>query len=134
MLRIWDPGSGAFLILTPGSGIGKKSGSGSGMNNPNLISESLETIFWVKILKSWMRIRARKNTDTGWKKFGSGIKNKHPGSATLLKTNVWLGALDCVLYFKFSLASLPNLGLGGELGHLVLQILGELAELVLLVS
>ncbi len=31
-----DLGSGAFL--TPGSGIGKKSGSGSGMNNPDHIS------------------------------------------------------------------------------------------------
>jgi hypothetical protein len=41
-----DPGSGAFL--TPGSGLGKKSRSGSGMNIPDLISESLETIFWVK--------------------------------------------------------------------------------------
>jgi hypothetical protein len=34
-----------------GSGMGKKSGSGSEMNNPDHISESLETIFWVKILK-----------------------------------------------------------------------------------
>ncbi len=41
-----DPGSGAFL--TPGSGTGKKSRSGSGMNNPYNISESLETIFWAK--------------------------------------------------------------------------------------
>jgi hypothetical protein len=39
-------GSGAFLTL--GSGMGKK--SGSVMNNPNYISESLE-IFWVKKLK-----------------------------------------------------------------------------------
>jgi hypothetical protein len=31
--------------------MGKKSGSGSGMSNPDHISESLETIFWVKILK-----------------------------------------------------------------------------------
>jgi hypothetical protein len=31
--------------------MGKKSGSGSGMNNPDHISKSLETIFWVKILK-----------------------------------------------------------------------------------
>jgi hypothetical protein len=31
-----DPGSGAFL--TPGSGMGKKSRSGSGMNNPDHIS------------------------------------------------------------------------------------------------
>jgi hypothetical protein len=29
----------------------KKSGSGSGMNNPDHISESLETIFRVKILE-----------------------------------------------------------------------------------
>jgi hypothetical protein len=43
-----DPGSGAFL--TPGSGVGKKSdpdpASRSGMNNPDHISERLETIFW----------------------------------------------------------------------------------------
>jgi hypothetical protein len=44
-----DPGSGAFL--TPGSGMAKKSKYGSGMDNPDDISESLETIFWVKILK-----------------------------------------------------------------------------------
>jgi hypothetical protein len=41
-----DPGSGAFLTLDPGSGMGKKSGSGSVMNNPDHISYSLETIFW----------------------------------------------------------------------------------------
>jgi hypothetical protein len=44
-----DPRSGAFL--TPGSGVCKKSGSGSRMNNPDHISESLGTIFWVKLLK-----------------------------------------------------------------------------------
>jgi hypothetical protein len=43
-----DLGSGSFLI--PGSGMGKKSKSVSGMNIPDQISESLETIFWVKIL------------------------------------------------------------------------------------
>jgi hypothetical protein len=54
-----------FWPLDPGSGMGKKSGSGSaGMNNPDHISESLKTIFLVKILKSLMRIR-----DPGWKKF-----------------------------------------------------------------
>jgi hypothetical protein len=31
--------------------MGKKSGFGSGMNNPNHISKSLESIFWDKILK-----------------------------------------------------------------------------------
>jgi hypothetical protein len=36
----------------PGSGMGKKSRSGSGMGNiPDHIFESLETIFWIKILK-----------------------------------------------------------------------------------
>jgi hypothetical protein len=40
--------------------MGKKSGSGSGMNNPNHISESLETIFWVKTLKFFY-------ADPGWK-------------------------------------------------------------------
>jgi hypothetical protein len=57
-----DPGSGAFL--TPGSGMGKKSGTGSGMNNPDHISESLETLSWVENLNCLMRIR-----DPGWKKF-----------------------------------------------------------------
>jgi hypothetical protein len=44
-----DPGFGAFL--TPGSGMGTKSRSGSGMNIPDQISESLETIFGVNLLK-----------------------------------------------------------------------------------
>jgi hypothetical protein len=39
--------------------MGKKSGSGYGMNNPDHISESLETIFWVKILKFF-------DADPGW--------------------------------------------------------------------
>jgi hypothetical protein len=38
-----DPRSGTFL--TPGSGIGKKSRYGSGMNIPDHISESLDSIF-----------------------------------------------------------------------------------------
>jgi hypothetical protein len=37
--------------LTPGSGTGKKSRSGSGLNISDHNSESLEPIFWVKILK-----------------------------------------------------------------------------------
>jgi hypothetical protein len=45
--------------------MGKKSGSGSGMNNPDHIPESLETIFWVKILKNFMGIRDGKNSDLG---------------------------------------------------------------------
>jgi hypothetical protein len=54
--------------------MGKK--SGSGMNNPDHISQSLETIFWIKIL--WIRdekiwIRDGKNLDPG-----SGINNPDP--------------------------------------------------------
>jgi hypothetical protein len=51
--------------------MGKKSGSESGMNNPGHFSESLETIFWVKILQFV-------DADPGWKKNsdqGSGINN-----------------------------------------------------------
>jgi hypothetical protein len=58
-----DIGSGAFLA--PRSEMGKK--SGSGMNNPDPISESLETIFWVQILKFF-------DADPGWEKFGSGME------------------------------------------------------------
>jgi hypothetical protein len=41
--------------------------SGSGMNNPDHISESLETVFWFKILNlnSLMRIRDGKSWDPG---------------------------------------------------------------------
>jgi hypothetical protein len=56
--------------------MGKK--SGSGMNNPDRISESLETIFWVKILKFF-------DADPGWRKFGSWIrdgKNSDPGQTS----------------------------------------------------
>ncbi len=66
-IRMRDPGSGAFMTLDPGSGMGKK--SGSGMSNPDHISGSLETIFWLKYLNSVMQIR-----DPGWKKSGSGME------------------------------------------------------------
>jgi hypothetical protein len=57
------------------------------MNIPYHISESLETIFCVKIIKLF---DADPDPgiflplDPGWKKFGSGIREKHPGSATLV--------------------------------------------------
>jgi hypothetical protein len=82
-----DPGSGAYLTSVSGSGMGKNQdpdpGSGSGMNNPDHISESLETIFCVKTLRSGIQ-------DPGWNKFGSGIRDgkiwirAHPGSAKLV--------------------------------------------------
>jgi hypothetical protein len=85
---------GAFL--TPGSGIrdGRKSASGSGIRDEQPVSYFLElrnhffAFLGVKILKFFdedpgsgmetVRIR-----DPGWKKVGSGIRDKHPGSATL---------------------------------------------------
>jgi hypothetical protein len=70
-----DPDSGSGAFLTPGSGIGKKLGSGSGMTNPDHISESLRTIFWIKLLKTKNRIRDGKNSDP---KFGSWLKSRIP--------------------------------------------------------
>jgi hypothetical protein len=63
--------------------MGKKSGSGSGMNKPDHISESLETTFWLKIFKFF-------DADPGWKKIGSE-KNipdpQHTGVAYLKKVS-----------------------------------------------
>jgi hypothetical protein len=83
-----DPGSGAFLtpvsgIRDQGSGMGKKSRTGSGMNIPDHISESLETLFLVKIIKFFygdpdLGSRIFLTLDPGWKKFGSGINIPYP--------------------------------------------------------
>jgi hypothetical protein len=43
-------------------------GTGFGMNNPDHFSESIETVFWVKLLKFFY-------ADPGWQKFGSGIRD-----------------------------------------------------------
>jgi hypothetical protein len=58
--------------------MGRKSASGSGMNNSKHIFLSLETIFFgffgVKILKFF-------DEDPGWRQFGSGMEKKSdPGS------------------------------------------------------
>jgi hypothetical protein len=71
--------------------MGTKSASGSGIRHEQPGSYFLELrnhFFGVKILKffdadpgSGMEtVRVR---DSGWKKVGSGIQDKHPGSATL---------------------------------------------------
>ncbi len=61
-------------------------GSGSGDEQPDRISESLETIFWVKILylNSLTRNRDGKNSDPGSGMEKNWIGDKHPGSAKLL--------------------------------------------------
>jgi hypothetical protein len=56
IISVADLGSGAFLttgsgLRDLGAGMGKKPRSGPGMIIPDHISESLETIFWVKILE-----------------------------------------------------------------------------------
>ncbi len=71
-----DPGSGAFL--TPGSGMGRKSASGSGIQHEQPGSYFLELrnhfflfFFGLKYLNSLMRIR-----DPGWRSLdpGSGME------------------------------------------------------------
>jgi hypothetical protein len=52
--------------------------------NPDQISESIETVFWVKILKFF-------DADPGWKKFGSGINIPDPLN--------WLILLRAYRYF-----------------------------------
>jgi hypothetical protein len=93
-----DPGSGAFWPLDPGSRMGKKSGSGSEMNKPDHISESLGIIFWIKILKffdadSGSRIE---NSGSGMEKIR--IRDKHPVSATLIVSiSLMAACLVCFL-------------------------------------
>jgi hypothetical protein len=91
LIRIRDPGSGAFL--TSGSGIrdGKKSASRSGLRMNYPISYFLEIrnhfllFFGLKYLNSLMRIwdpgsgmETIRIRDPGWKKVGSGINIPDP--------------------------------------------------------
>jgi hypothetical protein len=54
--------------------MGKKLGSGSGMNRLDHIAESLEMIFWVKIFKLFDVDPGSGIWDAGWKKSGSGME------------------------------------------------------------
>jgi hypothetical protein len=68
--------------------MGKKSGSGSGMNNRNHISESLETIFFgLKYVTSLMRIRDGKN------RIRNGGTNSDPQTLAI-------PGLDCCKYLE----------------------------------
>ncbi len=71
VLRIRDP-----VLFLPSD-----LGSEFAINIPDHISESLEIIFWIKILKFF-----DVDADPGSGKLfdsGSGIRDEHPGSATL---------------------------------------------------
>jgi hypothetical protein len=59
--------------------MGKISGSISGMNNPDHIFESVETIFWVKILKFVYAAPGPGIRDKGRKKFGSRMEKFESG-------------------------------------------------------
>jgi hypothetical protein len=82
VLRI--QGSGAFLTL--GSGMEKNSYPGSGMHIPDHFFESLETVFRV----SGAGLRNLFDPGSGMEKFGSGSRDKHTGSATLVGDRVSL--------------------------------------------
>jgi hypothetical protein len=114
-----DQGSGVFCaFLTLGSGMGKKSGSGINSRILFRISESLETIIWVKILKFSYVIRNRDPFFPGIRdgKFypgrGSGIRNPVSTSATLSCTRVplYAGLRAGLSHGRFSLL-LRTLGL-----------------------
>jgi hypothetical protein len=66
-IRIRDPVP--FEPRDPGWVKNPDPGSGSGMNNLDHISESLETIFWVKIFKLF-----DVDPGSGIEKFGSGME------------------------------------------------------------
>jgi hypothetical protein len=76
-----------FRPLDPGSGIGKKSGSGIRIRDEqpgSYFQELKKQFFGLKYLNSLMRIR-----DPGSirirDQFEPGTRDKHPGSATLIK-------------------------------------------------
>jgi hypothetical protein len=73
--------------------MGKKSRSGSG-NIPDHISEGLETVFWVKIIKFLdadadpaSGIFLTRDPGSEMETFGYGIRDKHPGQQHFLKTS-----------------------------------------------
>ncbi len=68
-------------------------GSGSGMNIPDHISESLGTIFGLKYLNCVMRIRIRNQEVFLTLDSGSGMgKNSDPGSGV----NIYIGSATLV--------------------------------------
>jgi hypothetical protein len=69
----------------------KDPGSGCGMNNPDQIFESFETIFWLKYLNCLMRIQ-----NQGWKKVGSEIRDGE-NSDTISGINI-PDPLYCISY------------------------------------
>jgi hypothetical protein len=89
--------------------MGKKSRSGSRMNIPDHISESLETIFGLKILKIFL---CGSGIFLSWIRDGKiRILDKHPGSSTQMKIHS-TGSSDRILV-SGSVSSSPETGAGG---------------------
>ncbi len=114
VLRIWIRNPVPFL--TPGARMGKKSGTGSGMNKMDHIPiRELRKNFWVKILKFF-------DADPGWKKFGSGIRirNQHPGSYFCELRNKFFGLnyLNSLMQIRIRESFLPwiQVGKNSDLG------------------
>ncbi len=70
---IWAPGSG--IRTRDVKNVDRDPGTGSGMNIPDNFSRSLETVFGLKILKSFIWIRNLFDP-------GSWMENSNPGSGT----------------------------------------------------
>jgi hypothetical protein len=85
------------------------------MNNPDHISESLETIFWVKIVKFFNAEPGRKNSDPGClSRIGNTAKNKDKFiQETFKQTNKTLRPT------YRAIAGLAEPGGGGGVGLLV---------------
>jgi hypothetical protein len=117
-IRIRDPVP--FWPLDPGSGMGRKSASGSGIRDEQPGSYFLELrnhFFGLKYLNSLIRIR-----DPGWRQFGSGIREGKKVGSGINKPNpqhwkltllfswfvislVWLIVVGTVLYWNLCYGS-----------------------------
>jgi hypothetical protein len=115
-ISVADPGP----FFTPGSGIDKNQHPGwvknqhpgSGMNIPDHISENLETGFWVKILEFFYAdpgSRDGKNSDPGWKKFGSGINIPDPQHCCLQhRFGITAQVVLALYYYLWGRRTLPE--------------------------
>ncbi len=78
-----DPGSGAFFTSESGIRIRDGGKSGSGILDNISARRLRHNCFGLKILRFLLRIRDLLDAGSGMEKYGSGIRNKHPESATL---------------------------------------------------
>jgi hypothetical protein len=85
-----DPDPGPFWAQDPGSGMGKNQDQGPIRDEQpgSYFRELKKQFFGLKYWNSFMWIPSGiekiRIMDPGWKKVGSGIWDKHPGSATLV--------------------------------------------------